>query len=47
MFATLRRDKKVAAGRLRFIVPRRIGEVVVLDDAAQLFVEQCLRADGS
>jgi 3-dehydroquinate synthase len=42
LIATMRRDKKVAAGRLRFIVPTRIGEVVLRDDVAQLFVEESL-----
>ena len=40
LIAVMRRDKKVTAGRLRFVLPTRIGEVVVRDDVAELFVER-------
>lgn len=38
LIAAMRRDKKAAAGRLRFVLPRRIGEVVVRDDVDQTTV---------
>jgi 3-dehydroquinate synthase len=38
----MRRDKKATAGRLRFVLPTRIGEVKVQDEVAEYFVEQAL-----
>jgi 3-dehydroquinate synthase len=32
LLATMRRDKKAVAGRMRFILPRRLGEVALFDD---------------
>ncbi|HEX4590539.1 MAG TPA: 3-dehydroquinate synthase [Gemmataceae bacterium] len=40
LIAVMRRDKKVAAGRMRFVLPTRIGEVVVQDDVAELLVRE-------
>jgi 3-dehydroquinate synthase len=42
LIEVMRRDKKVTAGRLRFILPTRIGEVVLRDEVAQLLVEESL-----
>ena len=42
LIAAMRRDKKVQAGRMRFVLPTRIGEVVVQDDVAELLVRQSL-----
>ena len=39
---TMRRDKKVLAGRLRFILPTRIGEVVMREEVAELLVRESL-----
>jgi 3-dehydroquinate synthase len=36
------KDKKVLAGRLRFILPRRLGEVALFDDVAEADVRQVL-----
>jgi 3-dehydroquinate synthase len=35
LIAVMRRDKKVAAGRLRFILPTRLGEVRLFDDVPE------------
>jgi 3-dehydroquinate synthase len=43
LIATMRSDKKAVAGRLRFILPRRLGEVVLIDDVSETEVEQVLR----
>jgi 3-dehydroquinate synthase len=42
LIAVMRRDKKVTAGRLRFILPTRIGEVVLRDEVAELLVRESL-----
>jgi 3-dehydroquinate synthase len=42
LIEVMRRDKKVLAGRMRFVLPTRIGEVVVQDDVAELLVRQSL-----
>jgi 3-dehydroquinate synthase len=39
---TMGKDKKVLAGRLRFILPRRLGEVALFDDIAESEVRQVL-----
>jgi 3-dehydroquinate synthase len=44
LIAVMRRDKKVQAGRMRFVLPTRIGEVVVQDDVAELLVRQSFAA---
>jgi 3-dehydroquinate synthase len=38
----MRRDKKVSAGRMRFILPTRIGEVALRDDVPESLVRQSL-----
>ena len=44
LIETMRRDKKVSAGRLRFVLPTRIGEVVLRDEVAELLVRESLVA---
>jgi 3-dehydroquinate synthase len=38
LLAAMRRDKKAAGGRMRFVLPTRIGEVVVRDDVDEQLV---------
>jgi 3-dehydroquinate synthase len=38
----MRRDKKSVAGRLRFILPRQLGEVALFDDVSEAVVKQVL-----
>ena len=40
--AVMRRDKKALDGRLRFILPRRLGEVALFDDLAETEVQRVL-----
>jgi len=35
LLATMRSDKKAVAGRLRFVLPRRMGEVAIVDDVPE------------
>ena len=35
LIAIMRRDKKAQAGRLRFVLPKELGDVVVLDDVSE------------
>ena len=42
LLATMRSDKKALAGRLRFILPRRLGEVALFDDIAEADVRYVL-----
>ncbi|QNI73562.1 3-dehydroquinate synthase [Synechococcus sp. NOUM97013] len=44
VLTTLRGDKKVRHGRLRFVLPTRIGEVVIRDDINDNDVKECLAA---
>ena len=44
VLTTLRGDKKVRHGRLRFVLPTRIGEVVIRDDISDNDVRECLAA---
>jgi 3-dehydroquinate synthase len=47
LIATMRSDKKALAGRLRFILPRKLGEVALFDDVPEADVRQVLEeADG-
>jgi len=41
---TLRGDKKVRHGRLRFVLPTCIGDVVIRDDISDSDVRECLAA---
>jgi 3-dehydroquinate synthase len=43
LLATMRSDKKALAGRLRFILPRGLGEVALFDDIPEGEVEQVLQ----
>ncbi len=47
LLATMRSDKKALAGRLRFILPRRLGEVTLLDDVPESDVRAVLTAATS
>ncbi len=42
MIAVMRRDKKAAGGRMRFILPTRIGEVKLVDDVPEALVRDVL-----
>jgi 3-dehydroquinate synthase len=42
LLATMRGDKKAVAGRLRFVLPRRLGEAVLCDDVPESDVERVL-----
>jgi 3-dehydroquinate synthase len=43
LIAVMRRDKKTAAGKLRFVLPTRIGEVRLVDDVPENQVREVLR----
>jgi 3-dehydroquinate synthase len=42
LLAVMRLDKKVSAGRLRFVLPRRLGEVAMFDDVPESDVRAVL-----
>jgi 3-dehydroquinate synthase len=42
LLAVMRGDKKVVAGRLRFVLPRRLGEVALFDDVSEEDVRRVL-----
>lgn len=42
LLATMRRDKKAIAGRLRFVLPKRIGEAALFEEAPEEDVRQIL-----
>jgi 3-dehydroquinate synthase len=42
LVATMRSDKKSLAGRLRFVLPRRLGEVTLFEDVPEADVRQVL-----
>jgi 3-dehydroquinate synthase len=42
LLATMQRDKKAVAGRLRFVLPRRLGEVAMFEDVPESEVRQVL-----
>lgn len=44
LIATMRSDKKSVGGKLRFILPRRLGEVALFDDVTEADVRQVLGA---
>lgn len=44
MLAVMRRDKKAIGGRLRFILPTRLGEVRLIDDVPEQLVREVLEA---
>jgi 3-dehydroquinate synthase len=43
LIQTMRSDKKSVNGRLRFILPRRLGEVALFDDVPETDVRQVLK----
>jgi 3-dehydroquinate synthase len=43
LVTVMRRDKKAAAGKLRFVLPTRIGEVRLMDDVPESLVREVLR----
>jgi 3-dehydroquinate synthase len=43
----MRSDKKVAGDRLRFVLPTRIGEVIIRDDVPLDTVERAFRERGA
>jgi 3-dehydroquinate synthase len=45
LLKTMRTDKKAVAGRLRFILPHRLGEVGLVDDVPEVDVLAVLRHD--
>jgi 3-dehydroquinate synthase len=47
LLATMRSDKKAVAGRLRFVLARRLGEVALFDDVAEDDVRQVLTSLSS
>jgi 3-dehydroquinate synthase len=47
LIATMRSDKKSLAGRLRFILPRRLGEVALFDEVPEADVRAVLQTAGS
>jgi 3-dehydroquinate synthetase len=47
LLAVMRGDKKALAGRLRFVLPRRLGEVALFDDIPEDAVRQVLEASMS
>src|SRR6185295_435425 len=44
LIETMRSDKKALAGRLRFILPRRLGEVALFDDVPEAEVRLILES---
>ena len=42
MIAVMRRDKKAAGGRMRFILPTRLGDVKLFDDVPEALVRDVL-----
>jgi 3-dehydroquinate synthase len=42
LIAVMRNDKKTAAGRLRFVLPKRLGEAALFDDVPEADVRQVL-----
>jgi 3-dehydroquinate synthase len=44
LLATMRSDKKALAGRLRFVLPRRLGEVALFDDVPEADVLAVLQS---
>jgi 3-dehydroquinate synthase len=46
LLAVMRVDKKAVAGRLRFVLPRRLGEVSMFDDVPESAVRAVLEDEG-
>jgi 3-dehydroquinate synthase len=47
LLAVMRLDKKASAGRLRFVLPRRLGEVAMFDDVPESDVRAVLETNSS
>jgi 3-dehydroquinate synthase len=47
LLEVMRLDKKVRGDRLRFVLPTRIGEVIIRDDVPLDLVERVCRARGA
>jgi 3-dehydroquinate synthase len=47
LLETMRSDKKALAGKLRFVLPRRLGEVAIFDDVPDADVCAVLRELGN
>ncbi|MGF1582595.1 MAG: 3-dehydroquinate synthase [Gemmataceae bacterium] len=47
LIATMRNDKKAVAGQLRFILPKRLGEVALFDDVREEDVVEVLKQMGA
>jgi 3-dehydroquinate synthase len=45
LLAAMRRDKKASAGRLRFVLPTRLGEAQLYDDVPEAEVRAALKPD--
>jgi len=42
LLETMRSDKKSLAGKMRFVLPKRLGEVALFDDVPEADVRQVL-----
>jgi len=42
----MRRDKKMIAGRLHFVLPNGIGDTVIVDDVTTTEIRRALRTIG-
>src|SRR5262249_12637744 len=47
LIGVMRNDKKASAGRLRFVLPQRIGEVALFDDVPEAEVRRVLEGSDS
>ena len=46
LIAVMRRDKKAVGGKMRFILPTRLGEVRLFDDVPESLVREVLGQEG-
>ena len=46
VLAAMQRDKKVVAGRLHFVLPRGIGDTVIVDDVTEKDIRRALGTIG-
>ncbi len=46
LLATMRRDKKAVAGRMRFVLPKRLGEAALYDDVSEEDVRRVLEKEA-
>jgi 3-dehydroquinate synthase len=47
LIAVMRNDKKAVAGRMRFVLPHRLGSATLVDDVTESDVHQVLRDSWS